>query len=426
MAFENAKVSLTLTFLFKCEIVVSPLHATMHENFGSLKLPQTGAESDDNTWATSKEKMPKNGERTNGYEIVEDVNVDPKDYCYYASIETYGYEPLNRDGTVHNHFLKQSFGRVINSEGVQISSSLPTGRDYFDELDSESDDLFCRSGRVGNLDEDLYSKEALIDAANKFYRDHDDFYETYDLLPYYGTAKQSSTAKWNDGNFRKAEFAMYSIEPDNYFSATMFMLKNDNSAESLEIPSLSTTIYGSALDQFYKSGDYPWWEVNFHQPVVGTKLEIRFGEYKPTSIVIEIFKDGTPICEEVTEEPTTWGGPQKEFSLREAPFNQNLQHLLEFDKIRIKAQTMDGSVVFLNLERVLVKGGISLSPYLEKFETKKPEPLLDGMVFCDDEIERVRFQTFVCGLGQPEFYYDDSVVSTSFYHGGNFSLSSQS
>lgn len=363
--------------------------------------------------------MPNNGERTNGYEIVEDVNVDPKDDCYYASIETYGYETLNPDGTIYNHFLKKSFGRVINSEGVQIQSALPTTSDY---SDSESDDLFCKSGRVGNLDEDLYSEKALIDAANKFYRDHINFYETYDLLPYYGTATQSSTARYRS-RYKTAEEAMFSIL-DNYFSATMVMLDHDVEPTDYE--------YGEYAPNYYKSGEYPWWEVKFHQPVVGTKLEIQFNtgyhsnggpNLYPTSIKILISKNGNNV-REISEDTTTWVEKRKELDLR---LEYDDSPLPEFDKIRIIAEAMDGApFVLLQLGRVFVKGGISFTPYLEEFKAKKPQPLLDGQVSCSDEIERVRFQTFICGLSQDsEFYHDERLVSTSLHHEGHFDMRSQ-
>ena len=156
-------------------------------------------------------------------------------------------------------------------------------------------------------------------------------------------------------------------------------------------------------------------------------MEIQFGghelysSYKPTKIKIEISKPGEIVrifSEDTTDnswEDTTgnfWGVGNKIFDL----------NLLEFDKIRIEAEAMEGApCVALQLGRVFVKGGISFSPYLEKFEANIPEPLLDGQVLCSDEIERVRFQTFICGLSQDSiFYHDEPLVSTSFRHEGRF------
>lgn len=132
---------------------------------------------------------------------MDDIYKDPKDDCFYANIETFGYNAKNPKATRYNDWMKGNFGDVTNDAGFEMNIASST-----------SSDLFCEPGEVFDFIESDYLN---FDFAIETSFDNVEI----QLL---GTASQSSSYMYGNGDVSNAQCALGGAKNCPYgYSITM-------------------------------------------------------------------------------------------------------------------------------------------------------------------------------------------------------------
>ena len=93
-----------------------------HSNFGSYRGRDGSIPDPGEAWTTAIDDAP---ERTDTWIVSGDETEDPKDFCFYTEVTTYGYNPNNPSHTNMNNFWKS----------LPDTKIFPGGATYFTPLD---------------------------------------------------------------------------------------------------------------------------------------------------------------------------------------------------------------------------------------------------------------------------------------------------
>lgn len=326
-----------------------PKSPRSHLKFGGVVPPESAPNCPNCDWdAVTNATLP---DRDDGWEIVEDVFIDPKDDCYYADIETFGYNDKNRDETVYNNYMKMAFGAVSDDVGSNIN----LGSFFLNVFACDTMD----AGLVYSPPVDLFSRQKLD------YSKPSGISDGYEIQQF-GTASQSGNY---NADTTRAEYA----------------LKGSTGGAG----------YSRTEERF--SGTTVEWKIKFDrkyavQYISFEKAKVNYSHYlysRSGSVRVDMYDGGTI---KYTSNLLDYGDK----SDVKVTVNSNW---LVIDMIKITGFLFFDSVYkfhSLDLDNLLIFGKADLTQYLSDFKYTPPSIPLNGRISCNDEIEKMIFQDFVC------------------------------